>query len=184
MAKTKMARNAKGRFVKQSSASKALVRRGSSSVVVVRSAPLTKAQAKKKGRRRGAGKGAGVLVRLKSMAPELAASAAYAFVTRGKSPTAAKVNAYVKKVPIIAAIGAPATHGLLALLIASNTSGTVRKVADYTAVAALHQAAANLGATSGDFKAAALLAGVDDDVEMGSMGDDDIGDDDDEDVAA
>jgi len=177
MAKRTMARNTKGRFVKRSTASRALVRRSPTTIVRTRTRVVT---ARRRRRSNGGGRGGGVIARLRQLAPELAASAGYAFVTRGTSSTAKSVNAYVKKIPILDVIGAPASHGLLALLIAANTGGAFRKAADYTAVAALHQAAANMGASGFDYTAAAKLAG-DDDFAMGSMDGDDV---DDEEAAA
>jgi len=182
MART-MARNTKGRFVKQSKSTRALVRRSPTTIVRTRTRVVKVASRRRRGSSGSSGRGTGVVARLKGLAPQLAASAGYAFVTRGKSSTATSLNTYVKKIPIISAIGAPATHGILALLIAANTGGTFRKIADYTAVAALHQAAANLGSSSFDYTAAAKLSGSDDDFAMGTMdGDDEIGADDDADI--
>lgn len=181
MAKT-MARNRQGRFVKQSKQTRALVRRSPTTIVKTRTRVVQAPRARR--RSGGGGKGAGVLSRLKQLWPELAASAGYAYVTRGKSSTAKSIGTYVKKIPTLDAIGAPASHGLLALLIAANTSGGFRKGADYLAVAALHQAAANMGAADFDYTAAAKLAGVDDDFAMGSMDGDAANDDDDDEAAA
>jgi hypothetical protein len=172
------ARNSKGRFVKGGrgggggsvaivrSAPRAVARRSPGSVVVVR-APATPAKRKaRRGRRRhGGGSFAGGLVgALKSKGKHLGGSVVYGWITSGTGETAVKVREFVDKVPIVDAIGKPATHGLLLTFIATKTKGWARDIADSLGTAALHRTAYNFGANDFDMKKAAAVAGAPEDM--------------------
>lgn len=123
----------------------------------------TKSPAKHK-RRHGlvrGGHGVGAFIpNITRKGPDLIASAAYGWVTtRDAGTPGAQLNDLLKKVPTVAAIGAPATHGLLFNLIAVMTKGTVRMIADRGATAALHRAMYALGASGFDFTKWAAMSG-------------------------
>lgn len=170
------ARNTKGRFVKGGGKSRprkttAIVR--SSPRTVTRYKTRTVAVARRRRRGGGGGGGGGFIGSLKARAPAYGASAVYAWVTRSDAKPdsfAIKAREYLKKVPTLDSIGAPATHGILAAFIASRATGRVRYYTDLLAQAALHQAAANFGAAGWDLDKTAKMAGDDD--MSGDFGDD------------
>lgn len=144
-----------------------------------RSSPARRPVPKK--RRRSYSSGAsglkGIVPSIRGKLPLMAGSAAYGFITQGKSATATALNKYLDMVPTVASIGKPATHGLLLTGFACFTSGRVRKYADALATAALQQFAHNLGAADFAFAQAATMSG--DDL-SGSIGANELrGDDDD-----
>lgn len=63
------------------------------------------------------------------------------------------------KIPVFTTIGAPASAGLLAHLVARNTSGGIRKWADLVSTGALAVAGYNLGSTGFNFEEAAAMEG-------------------------
>lgn len=178
----KRARNAKGHFIKGSGRKKArkttaLARRATAAPVRRTRTVVVTTGVRRRRRSGGGAGGAGPIAKLKHLAPELVASAGYAYATRASSVTAKKIQYYVAKVPVFSAIGAPATHGILLSFLASQTSGKPRMVCDLLATAALHRAAANLGAVAFDHEAAAKLSGTPDDdgtVAMGGIDPNDV----------
>lgn len=156
--------------------SKSIARRGSTTVVTVKAPTPAKPKKKRGGRRRSSGSSAGFRT-LKAQVRDLLGAAGYGFLTgdHGKAPS---ITAMVNKVPVVSAIGAPASHGLLLHFIASKTSGSVRMAAAHLSHAALMQAAHNIGVTGGDFATAVTMAGGDDEI-SGEIDDYDTGDDDD-----
>lgn len=142
---------------KRGRSSTAIARRGRTSVVTKTRTKYVKVR----GRRRRGGAVSGAAVRpLRSQLWDLGGAAGYGFLTgdHGKAPV---VRAYVQKVPILDAIGAPASHGLLLHFIAQRTGGQLRKVCGHLSHAALMQAAHNLGVTGFEFDAAVKLSGDD-----------------------
>lgn len=162
----------------------ALARRAPSSPARRRSSSLERrrraAPLQRRRSRRSGGGGRSVVAVLKRKAPELIAGSLYAYATSGASPTAQKIQATIRKVPVIAAIGAPATHGILLTVIACNTKGKLSQISDYFATAALHRAAWNLGAVGFDREKMNKLSGddlgYDDDVLLGGVNGDEYED--------
>jgi hypothetical protein len=134
----------------------AIARRGPSSVVTKTRTKYVKVRGR---RRRGGGAVSGVRP-LRSQMWDLGGAAGYGFLTgdHGKAPV---VRAYVQKVPILDAIGAPASHGLLLHFIAQRTGGQLRRALGHLSHAALMQAFHNLGTTGFEFDAAVKLSGDD-----------------------
>jgi hypothetical protein len=185
-------RNSKGRFVKSGRKRKSSTRRRRSAGTVSlavretvslssprRRAPAVRYVRAPARRRRRSGGGVlggaglkGIVPSVRSKLPLMAGSAAYGFITQGSSATATKVKSYLDMVPTIAAIGKPATHGLVLTALACFTSGRIRRYSDLLATAALQQFAHNVGAADFQFAKAATMAG-DDDL-SGSIGEDDI----------
>lgn len=171
MAKRKTpARGKGGRFTKSST-----------TTAVARSAPRAPTRrrraappARRATRRRRSVGGTAFVPRLKSQMRPLAGSIVYGWITNGDAgTTAGKVKEYLDKVPTLAAIGKPATHGLLFTFVATKTRGMVRSIADALGTAALHRAAYNLGASNFNVSAAASLgAGIDDGDLSGEIDDD------------
>lgn len=94
---------------------------------------------------------------------DLLGAVGYGWLTRSDSPTAAEWRTnYVSKVPVIDAIGAPASHGVLLYFLARNTGGIVRKVANHLSHAALMRTADNFGAANFDTAKFAQMSGEDD----------------------
>lgn len=118
-------------------------------------------------------RGGGFVATLKSRTAPLAGAAAYGWATKGDSPSAASVRGYLAMVPTLDAIGAPASHGLIATFIASKTGGMARKVFDAIGFAALMQAMHNFGSTNFDLDKTAKLAGSDEDSDLSGSIDDD-----------
>jgi len=148
----------------------ALARRGTRTIVKTRTRTV-KVRAR---RRRGGGGGGGGAVRtLRGQFRDLIGAAGYGFLTGDHNKMPA-VTSMVAKVPTVAAIGKPASHGLLLHFIAGQTSGMLRTAAGHLSHAALMHAAHNLGKTGGDLQAAASLSG--DDYGYGDIGDDDFDD--------
>ena len=171
------ARTANGRF-KKGGGTKAVARRTSSATTVRRNPPVTvaqfvsgKAPARRRTARRpvGAAAGGGVLTARQRRWKLVAAAAAYGYAS--SSDHGGQLYGYLQKVPKIAAIGAPATHGILACVVAEYTKGTTREIFDLVATAALMRAGHNLGAAGFNMSVAASMSG-DDDL-SGEIGQDD-----------
>jgi hypothetical protein len=174
------ARGKGGRFMKKSksSGSTAITRRAPSAPVR-RSRPRPPARSSGRRRRSHGGSGGSFVGGLKARVRPLVASAAYGWVMTADSGTATKIKGYLAKVPTVEAIGAPATHGILAAFIASRTKGNVRMVFDNLATAALMRAAWNLGSRNFNMSEAAKLSGGGGDL-SGEIGPDEAGAYDDE----
>jgi len=86
-----------------------------------------------------------------------------------------------EKLPVIKAVGAPITHGIILHYAAQATSGDVRRWLDLASVGALSVGGYFLGVTAGDLEKAAAMSG---DHMMGGQfdNDDDELDDDDDDM--
>lgn len=171
----KLAGAALAAYRRKRSRSTALVRRGSTAV-------RTRTRYVKIGRRRGrrGGSAGGGARTLRGQVRDFIGAMAYGFATgdHGKAPA---VRAFVRKVPVLAQIGAPATHGLILHFIAGQTSGKLRMAAGHLSHAALMHAAHNLGGSGFELDKFQTMAGdedylsgdIDDD-----LGDDEVGDDD------
>lgn len=159
------ARGKGGRFVKKSSGSTALARRAPSAPArrPRRRPPAAPARPRRRARVGGGGSFTGGL---KARIRPMVASAAYGWVVSADSSSARRIKEYLDKVPTVSAIGAPATHGILAAFIASRTKGTVRMVMDNLATAALMRAAYNLGSRNFSVSEAARLSGGDTDEDL------------------
>lgn len=175
-------RDSKGRFLKKSSGrggsgrskarralpaatSTALVRAAPTQVRVVRVNAGPPAKKKKGGARivRVAGDDRaldrGILEALKRESWGLAGSAAYGYVTQSGAENANTVKEYLDKVPTLDSIGKPASHGLLALFVATKTKrgGWARKLSSAIAKGALYRATYNFGANGFDLEKAAAV---------------------------
>lgn len=195
MARKTLKRGVGGRFIKGgtkgAARSTAIVRQGARAparaaspgriVVIGQASPPAKR--KSGGVSRGGGVGGPVhrdlVGSLKAKGPYLAAGAAYGFVMGASSGTAVKIREVVSKVPTIAAIGVPATHGILLAFISTKTKGKMSRAIDALGFAALMKASTNLGASSFDLTAAAKLSGADDGDMSGAIEDGDLAGDDD-----
>lgn len=178
-------RDSKGRFTKKSSgrggggrskARRALPAGGSSSTALVRAAPTqvrvvrvnAGPPAKK---RKGGGKvvryvsgddralDRGIVEALKREMWGLGGSAVYGYVTQSGAENANTVKEYLDKVPTLDSIGKPASHGLLALFVATKTKrgGWARKLSAAIAKGALYRATYNFGANGFDLEKAAAV---------------------------
>lgn len=150
------------------SRSTAIVRRGSTAVRT--RTRYVKIRAR---RRRGSVSSAGVRT-LRAQMHDLIGAAGYGFLTgdHGKAPA---VRLVVKKAPVLDAIGAPASHGLLLHYIAGMVPGKFRKWVGHLSHAALMQAAHNAGSSGFEYDKFVTMAG-DEDYLSGEI-DDEIGDD-------
>lgn len=164
------ARGKGGRFVKKSSGSTAITRRAPSTPARRPRRRPPAAPARRTYRRRSSGGGGSFVGGLKQRIRPMAASAAYGWVMTADSSTATKIKSYVNKIPTIEAIGAPATHGILAAFVASRTRGMARTIFDNLATAALMRAAYNLGSRNFSVSEAAKLSGGDTDDLSGEIG--------------
>lgn len=178
----KPGRKANGQFKKGHGGSKSRSRRSSSpkttSMALVRApapqiirvnAPRAMTVHKKKGggkKRRSGGFGGGavagdlsggIIAVLKRRLKSYGGSAGYGWITASGADTANKIKEFLDKVPTLDMIGKPATHGLGLTLVAINTGGMARQVADALGNAALHRAFYNLGANGFDFEKAAAV---------------------------
>lgn len=156
MARVRLGRDRKGRFLRRSS-SRALVRRRPASVAR-RSTRRSVALAPRRRRRGRSGGGGGGARPLRAQLWDFGASAAYGWLT-GPSPSGMQEQAQdiLRKAPVVAAIGAPATHGLILHGIALYTGGMFRRVAGHLSHAALMRASYNLGAAKFSVSEAASL---------------------------
>ena len=170
------ARGKGGRFVKKSSGGSTALARRAPSAPARRSRPRPPARRPAPRRRRSHVGGGSFVGGLKQRIRPLVASAAYGWVMTADSSTATKIKSYVQKIPTVEAIGAPATHGILAAFVASRTKGTARMIFDNLATAALMRAAWNLGSRNFKLADAAKLSGADDESELsGEIGYDEAG---------
>jgi hypothetical protein len=154
----------KARRSSSTTTSTALVRAAPAQIIRV-SAPRAVAKKKKGGGRIvrvGGGDGAldrGIFQALKHESTGLIGSAAYGYVTQSGTENAVKVKEYLDKVPTLDSIGKPASHGLIALYIATKTrrGGWARKISGALAKGALYRATFNFGANGFDLEKAAAV---------------------------
>ena len=149
--------------------STALVRRSSSALAPRRRRSY--ALAPRRRRRRGGGGilggggggGGGFMASLKAQLPQLLGATAYGWMTGADSVKAAEFRRdWLDKLPTSSKIGKPASHGLLLQFVATQISGTPRRVAGLLAHAALMRAGHNFGAAGGNTDKFSAMSGDDD----------------------